>query len=130
MSCEQINDRVRKDLTDDLDKTRAAPLASLTAREDGPLWFRGLAQLPDSDTAAFTDLLTKMRAHAIVIAHTVTTDGREHVRFNGRLFQIDTGMQPAYVQGGRASALEIAGDVFTAIYDDRKDTLAGPTSPQ
>jgi len=130
MSCEQINDRVRKDLTDDLDKTRAAPLASLTAREDGPLWYRGLAQLPDSDTAAFTDLLTKMRAHAIVIAHTVTTDGREHVRFNGRLFQIDTGMQPAYVQGGRASALEIAGDVFTAIYDDHKDTLAGPTSPQ
>ena len=31
---------------------------------------------------------------------------------------IDTGMQPAYVPNGRASALEIRGGVFTAIYLD------------
>jgi calcineurin-like phosphoesterase family protein len=122
-SCEQINSTVRKELSDDLDKTREAPLASLVAREDGPLWYRGLAQLPDGDETAFNDLLGRLHARAIVIAHTVTIDGRTHARFNGRLFQIDTGMQPAYAQGGRASALEIVGDAYTAIYEDRRDAL-------
>jgi hypothetical protein len=36
---------------------------------------------------------------------------------------IDTGMQPAYAQGGRASALEMVGTSITAIYDDRRDQL-------
>ena len=128
LSCDQINSTVRKELSDDLDKTRAAPLASLAAREDGPLWYRGLAELPDTDKSVFDDLLTRLRAKALVVAHTVTSDGRARVRFDGRLFQIDTGMQPAYVQSGRASALEIVGESFTAIYDDRRDTLAGPAA--
>ena len=128
LSCDQINNTVRKELSDDLDKTRAAPLASLAAREDGPLWYRGLAQLPDTDKSIFDDLLTRLRAQAVVIAHTVTTDGRARVRFDGRLFQIDTGMQPAYAPGGRASALEIVGETFTAIYDDRRDALTGPAA--
>jgi hypothetical protein len=129
MSCEQIDNTIRKELSDDLDKTRAAPLASLAAREDGPLWYRGLAQLPDNEGAQFDDLLARLHAQAIVVAHTVSRDGRIQARFNGRLFQIDTGMQPAYVQSGRASALEIVNGTFTAIYDDRRDTLAGATSP-
>ena len=36
---------------------------------------------------------------------------------------LDTGMQAEYVKNGRASALEIKGDVFTAIYVDRRDVL-------
>ena len=44
LGCAAINDQVRRELTSDLDKTRAAPLSSLTARVDGPLWYRGLAQ--------------------------------------------------------------------------------------
>ena len=130
LSCEQVNNTVRKELSDDLEKTRGAPLSSLVAREDGPLWYRGLAQLPDGDETAFNDLLGHLHARAIVIAHTVTKDGRTHARFNGRLFQIDTGMQPSYVQGGRASALEIVGDTFTAIYEDRRDALNAPGNHQ
>jgi hypothetical protein len=38
---------------------------------------------------------------------------------------IDTGMQPDYVPNGRASALEIRGDVFTAIYKDGREVVAG-----
>jgi hypothetical protein len=123
MPCAAINDTVRKELTDDIDKTRAQPLASLLAREDGPLWYRGLAQMPDADTATVDELLKKQSARAVVIAHTVTTDGRIRMRFDGRLYQIDTGMQPAYVQGGRASALEIVGNTFSAVYADRRDAL-------
>ena len=57
----------------------------------------------------------------------MTTTGRITTRFDGRVIQIDTGMQPAYVQGGRASALEIARGEATAIYVDRRDPVALPT---
>ena len=49
--------------------------------------------------------------------------GRARVRFGGKVIQIDTGMQPAYSPTGRASALEMSGGVFTAIYEDRRDVL-------
>jgi calcineurin-like phosphoesterase family protein len=125
MSCDVINATVRRELTTDLDKTRAAPLQSLSAREDGPLWYRGLAQEPDSFASSVDDILTKQNAHAIVIGHTVVPDGRMRARFGGKVVQIDTGMQPAYIPTGRASALEIQHGVFTAIYEDRRDVLSG-----
>jgi hypothetical protein len=124
MGCAAINDQVRRELTDDLDKTRAAPLASLAARADGPLWYRGLAQEPDSFAPQLGDVLSALGARAIVIAHTVAATGRITPRFDGRVIQIDTGMQPAYVQGGRASALDIHRDEATAIYVDRRDPVS------
>jgi hypothetical protein len=129
LSCDAINKTVRKELGDDLDKTRAAPLASLAAREDGPFWYRGLAQLPDGDAAPLEDVLAKQHVRAVVVAHTVTPDGRIRVRFDARLYQIDTGMQPAYAQGGRPSALEFSGATVSAIYMDRRDQLAAPPQP-
>jgi hypothetical protein len=124
LGCAAINEQVRRDLTSDLDKTRAAPLASLVGRVDGPLWYRGLAQEPEAFAPQVTDVLAKLKARAIVVGHTVSTTGRVATRFDGRVIQIDTGMQPAYVQGGRASALEIRGNEVTAIYLDRRDTIA------
>lgn len=126
MPCAAINEQVERDLTSDLDKTREAPLATLTARVDGPLWYRGLAQEPETFTPQVDDILTKQAARAIVIAHTVAPTGRITLRFDGRVIQIDTGMQPAYVQGGRASALEIVKGEASAIYVDRRDPIALP----
>jgi len=124
MPCQTINDTVRREVTEDLDATLNAPLQSLAAREDGPLWYRGLAQEPEAAFAPQVDqILTDAHARAIVIAHTVTPTGRVTPRFGGRIIVMDTGMQPAYVPNGRASALEIAGDTRTAIYVDRKDPL-------
>jgi hypothetical protein len=65
-------------------------------------------------------------ASSIVIGHTISPDFRIRSRFAGRVFQIDTGMNPAYVPQGRASALEIQKGVFTAIYADRRDVLPAP----
>ena len=127
LSCDAINDTVRRELASDLDKTRAAPLASLTAREDGPFWYRGLAQ-PETPASQVDDLLAHQRARAIVIGHTVAPTGQITARSDGRVFQIDTGMQPAYVPTGVASALEIAHGVFTAIYEDRREVLV--TAPR
>jgi|RhiMetdeSRZDD1v2_1073273.scaffolds.fasta_scaffold06748_16 calcineurin-like phosphoesterase family protein len=123
MGCAAINEQVRRELTSDLDKTRAAPMASLTARVDGPLWYRGLAQEPDSFAPQVGEILSSLHARALVVAHTVSTTGRIATRFDGRVIQIDTGMQPAYVQGGRASALEINRGEATAIYVDRRDPV-------
>lgn len=124
--CEAINDRLRKDLTSDLDKTRAAPLASLAGRADGPLWYRGLAQEPDTFAPQVDDILSKLHARAMVIGHTVTTPGKVTTRFGGRVIQIDTGMNPAYVSDGKATAVELRGDEVEAIYVDRREALTVP----
>jgi Calcineurin-like phosphoesterase len=126
MPCAAINEQVERDMTSDLDKTLEAPLATLTARVDGPLWYRGLAQEPESFTPQVDDILSKQAARAIVIGHTVTPTGRITLRFGGRVIQIDTGMQPAYAQGGRASALEIVKGEASAIYVDRRDPIVLP----
>jgi hypothetical protein len=126
LGCEAINDQVRRELTSDLDKTRAAPLATLAARTDGPLWYRGLAQEPDTFAPEIDEILAKTHARAIIVAHTVTASGRITPRFDGRVIQIDTGMQPAYVPGGRAAALEIRKGEATAIYVDRRDPVNVP----
>jgi hypothetical protein len=124
MSCDAINTAVRRELTTDIDKVRAEPLASLGAREDGPLWYRGLADEPDTFEPQVDDILAKQRARAIVVGHTVVRDGRIRARFGAKVIQIDTGMQTQYVATGRASALEIKDGAFTAIYQDRRDALA------
>jgi hypothetical protein len=124
LPCAVINDTVHEDLTGSLDKTIAAPLKTLTARVDGPLWYRGLAEQPDTFAPEVADILSKQQARAIVIGHNVVPGGRIAVRFGGTVVLIDTGMQQAYVPTGRASALEISHGEFTAIYEDRRDVLS------
>ena len=119
-SCDAINATIRRELTSELDQTRAAPLASLAAREDGPLWYRGLAQIAEADV---DDILAKQHARAIVVGHTVTATGRVEPRFAAKVVMIDTGMQPAYVPAGRASALEFQNTTLTAIYTDSRELV-------
>jgi hypothetical protein len=122
MSCSSINDTVRRELTRDLEKSRQAPLATLSAGENGPLWYRGLGQ--STDSARDVDgILEAQKARAIVIGHSVSPDRRIQTRFGNRVIQVDTGMQSAYVPDGRASALEIRAGAFTAVYSDRRDLL-------
>jgi hypothetical protein len=129
LDCGAINGAVRRELTSDLDKTRAAPLDSLAAREDGPLWYRGLAQEPDAFAPQVDEILSKEHAHAIVVGHTVAPDGRIRTRFGGKIVQIDTGMQRGYVPAGRGSALQIQQGAFTAIYEDGQQFLANVPAP-
>ncbi|MGB7220004.1 MAG: metallophosphoesterase [Vicinamibacterales bacterium] len=123
LTCDVVNTTIRREITADLEKTLADPLANLSGREDGHLWNRELPEEFESFAPQVNEILAAQNARAIVIAHTVTPDGRIRVRFGGKVLQIDTGMQPAYVEGGRASALEIQNGVLTAIYSDRRDIL-------
>lgn len=128
LPCAEINATVRREITSDLAETRKAPLASLAGREEGPLWYRGLAQQPEETFAPQLDeILKKQNARAIVVAHTIAPGGRILSRFGGKVFQIDTGMLSSYAPDGRASALEIRGGTFTAIYVDRRDVLVPPS---
>ena len=124
LPCDTINETVRRELTTDLAKTRSDPLVSLSARPDGPLWYRGLAEEPETFAPMVDELLAKQKARAIVVGHTVTPTGRVRPRFGGKVIQIDTGMQPAYVPDGRASALEIDHGTMTAVYADRREVVS------
>jgi hypothetical protein len=70
-----------------------------------------------------------MGARAIVVGHTATTAFRIRSLHGGRVMTIDTGMLGGeFFKGGVASALEIAGGAFTAIYEGRREPLTGPAS--
>ena len=124
MTCEAINDGVRREIGRDYDKTRRTPLPTLAAGENGPLWYRGLALEPETFAPEVDAILAAQKARAIVIGHSVAA-GTIGTRFNGKVYTIDTGMQSAYVPEGKASALEIKGGVVTAVYTDRKEILSG-----
>jgi len=136
LGCAGINQAVRKELAGDLDQIRATPAEALVTREDGPLWYRGLAQNDESAFAPQLEgLLRAAGARALVVGHTVAPGGKITPRFGGRVILLDTGMQPAYVPDGRAAALEIEDGRFTAIYEDGREVLGSvpgepaPASP-
>lgn len=84
---------------------------------DGPLWFRGYATWPDTAGDLVTKVLQRFRADRLVVGHTVQPAGIA-IRFDSRVFLIDTGMLVS-VYKGRPAALELAGDRVTALYVDR-----------
>jgi hypothetical protein len=121
--CAAIDARMRLEL-------QAAALGSpvepeLLGRPDGPLWYRGLVD--GTGTGEELDgVLAALGARAIVVGHTVMSDNRIHLRANGRVIGIDTGMLGGeFYPNGVASALEIKDGVATAIYIGRRDVL-GP----
>jgi hypothetical protein len=128
LGCAAINQAVRRELTSDITRTRAQPLASLAAREAGPLWYRGLAKEDEAAFAPAVDAILKaMQARTIVVAHTVTGDGRIHARFSGRVLMTDVGMVESY--GGHRAALEITPDAFWALYPSGRERPATSPSP-
>jgi len=128
LGCREINDRVRRELTDRFDETRQDPLATLAAGEKGPLWYRGLAR---EDEAAFAPALERileaMDAAVVVVGHTTTKTGRIQHRFGGRVVMIDAGMSPPY--GGNLAALEVGEDgEMVALYPDGRERIDTPAA--
>ena len=129
MGCEAVNTTVRSELTPPPAPLTPQQVAALLAtREDGPLWYRGLAQENESTFPPEVEaILLKLKARAIVTGHTVTENGRVTPRFGGRVVQIDTGMLGGtFYPAGRAAALEIRDGRFTAIYEDKREVVIRP----
>lgn len=90
---------------------------------DGPLWFRGFATWTSSVGAQQLDQLQRRYGPVrFVVGHTVVQSARIVPRFSARVFLIDTGMLATHYKG-RASALEIAGRRYSAIYVGQRELL-------
>ena len=104
-------------------------MSLLASTEDGPFWYRGTGATEPEEyvrTDARGDPAAAGRA-AIVVGHTPAPDARIRTRFGGRVILIDTGMlNGEFYPGGVPSALELRGDMFTAIYADRREPIATP----
>lgn len=120
---EPIGDHVTQELIAQLKLIPAIPTWALIDAE-GPMWYRGLATLPESDQPAIDALLTRYGARRFVTGHTPQLPGgRIGARFGGRAFLIDTGMLTSYYKGGQPSALEIQDSRATAIYTTGREGL-------
>ena len=112
------------------------PLADLqeldkwvTISANGPLWFRGYATWrSDEGAGRLNELQRKYGSVRFVVGHTMTSGFRVMPRFTARVFLIDTGMLSSYYQGGRASALDIDGGVFTVVTLDGRQVLYDPNA--
>ncbi len=98
----------------------------LSTHPDGPLWFRGFAQWSEEEGAEqVSQLLKTYGVKRFVVGHTPQLPVRIQMRFQGKIFLIDTGMLSSYYQGGGASALEIRDGKVAAIYLDEREELKG-----
>lgn len=126
LGCDAINDAVRRDLAV-VNPSPEQVLAMFSSSETGPLWYRGLVDENETEPASASDvtsILQTLGARAIVVGHTVPSSFRITTRFDGRVFQIDTGMLGgSFYPGGVASALEIRGDTLTALYESGRTPL-------
>ena len=119
LGCQGLNEEVQRDLA-------AAPVPAekitslLSATEDGPLWYRGMASEPEAAFEPMLDsILKRLGARAVVIGHTPLPSGQITTRFGGRVVLIDTGMLGGeFFKTGAASALETRDGALAAIYDD------------
>jgi len=112
MSVAEINARAREEL---MAYDPATP--GVIDAEDGPLWYRGLA---DEDEAYFTpavdQILERYGAARIVVGHT-PTGGVVWPRFGARVLVNDTGIAAYY--GGNDAYLELSGASARAGYGDQ-----------
>jgi Calcineurin-like phosphoesterase len=97
----------------------------LSIRDDGPLWFRGYDEWPDTEgTVKVEKIMSTYDASGIIVGHTIQKGSRIRSRFGGRVFLIDTGMVASSTHTGAASALQISDDQkFTAVYLDGQEVL-------
>lgn len=96
---------------------------SLLMGPDGPFWFRGYAKWDEpTGFEQLPPILDALGAERIVVGHTPQRRGRIEVRFDGRVFLIDTGML-AEVYKGRPAALVIEKGRVRGLYLDGEEGL-------
>jgi hypothetical protein len=117
-SVRQINEKVRAEL-DDFSKLQGG----IVHDENGPLWYRGLAQ---EDENLLQEHLRKLLFHyeveRIAVGHTYT-EGAITPRFDGKVLQIDVGLSRVYDERGRMACLVIEKGEPYALHRGRKVKL-------
>ena len=114
LSRTEINKKVRDELSD---FTKLA--SGIVTDEDGPLWYRGMAQQPEDDrdmAANIARVLATQQARHIVIAHTPQV--ALIPRFDGKVIVIDVGLSKAY--DGPPAFLLIEDGKYSVVHRGRK----------
>jgi hypothetical protein len=109
-----INDTVHAELAD-FSKLNGG----MTTDQDGPLWYRGLAELPENDRAAAGALdvfLRNQQARRLVIGHTPQVAVLP--RFSGKVILIDVGLSASF--GGPPAFLLVESGKYYAVHRGRR----------
>lgn len=118
-SVRDLNERLRAEI-----HRADVPKDGLAVGRDGPLWYRGLAQGPETDLRSHVQgLLTTHAVSHIVIGHT-TTPGAVVPRFGGAVLLIDVGLSHHY--GARAACLTVQRRAPFALHRGRLLLLPPP----
>ena len=92
--------------------------------DDGPLWYRGMAQHPeDAEAANVETALAAQAVNHVIIGHTFT-EGAVLPRFGGKVIQIDVGLA-AYYGGRQACLLVENGKLFSIHRGERLELPLG-----
>ena len=117
MTVAQINDLVAAEL---LDVSKIKDASPVTA-EDGPLWYRGMAEDDNPAAAANLDQVLKTNGiKRVVIGHTPTA-GAVIPRFDGKVILIDVGLSAYY--GSHRACLVTEGEKIYAVHRAEKIPL-------
>lgn len=109
---QEINETIRAELND-FSKLQTG----MTADDEGPLWFRGLAQGAEAPLSEHVDqVLKNYGVRHMVIGHTPQVAVLP--RFGGRVIVIDVGLSKVY--GGPPAALIIEGGKYYALHRGKK----------
>jgi 3',5'-cyclic AMP phosphodiesterase CpdA len=112
---------INQQIADELKDISKVNPHSLVAADDGPLWYRALAQGTETDlTDHVYKLLQTYGAKRIVIAHT-PTPGAVTTRFGGKVVMIDVGLSDYY--GSRRACLLLEDGKLYAIHRGDKIPL-------
>jgi Calcineurin-like phosphoesterase len=119
-SIRKLNDEISKEMRD-FSKLEGG----MVMDQEGPLWYRGLAQDDEKPLAPHVkSLLERLAAKTIVIGHT-PTKGMIMPRFEGKVLLIDVGLSAAY--GSHSACLVVEGGKQFAMHRGEKVPL--PTMP-
>jgi len=116
-SRQKVNERVREELRDFSKLT-----GGLTTDESGPLWYRGLAQLPENEPGLvehIDQVLQTQQASHIVVGHTPNVAIMP--RFEGRVITIDVGLSSLY--RGTPAFLLVMGRRCYSVYGNGRVEL-------
>ena len=115
----QINETITAQLNDFSKIKVDSPVTA----EDGPLWYRGLAEIDGPEMEQHIDqVLAANGVKHIVIGHTPTA-GAVLPRFDGKVIQIDAGLTAGY--GSHRACLLWEGGQFYALHRGEKIPLPG-----